>query len=791
MKLFLCEKHLQAIDISKVLGNPREQQGYIVTDGGTVTWASGHLFEMENPEAYGDQYKRWAIESLPIVPKQWKIRIKSKCKAQFSVIKNLLSKTSELLIATDSDREGELIAREILIACNYQGNIKRLWFKSMGKTSLQKALNSLKPDEETKPFYFEALARARADWLVGMNLTRLMSVKFGSPGSSLSVGRVQTPTAALVVWRDREIENFKIREFFDLVADVKVGDHTLTMQFQPAESDNRIWNRIEAEKIAVAVKGKTSVLKVNKEEKKTGPPKLFTLSSLQKKCNSFWGWSAKKTLSIAQSLYETHKVITYPRTDSPYLPDEQREDVPIILKNLVEVGFDKAKIINPEFRTSVWKMQKGAAHDAITPTLDKPLLDKLSDDERKAFDIIAKYYIAAFMPDYRCSFTEIILVVDGMKWRVASSVPVEFGWKEILQVNETEDSPNNNLPDIVDGSEGNIVSVKIEPKKTQPPSSYNEGDLITDMMMVGKFVTDPVKKERLKESKGIGTEATRASIIEKLKDIGFLEAKGRKIISTSKARNFIGMLEKYLPDVVDPGETAIWEEFLASISNGQNTCEEFLARIERRVREQIEQVAKLKKEIIMTETNVICPKSNEPVQDAGTYWKFNGYEGCYFYKEAFGRKFSAEDYVRILSAPEGEAFDNLKNKENKTYSARLKFNPDRVYKDKPSPGIDLVFENKPQSEIELAVMCPISNKPAIDRGKFYEFPGLPGGCFWKTSFGREMKPEDYVSILNAAGEPVELYDCVSKAGKPYTAKVRLNRDRTYNGKPSPALELVL
>ena len=703
MKLYLCEKPSQANDIASVLGLKNKTKSHIVTNDGVVTWAFGHLLELKSPDEYDEKYSAWNWENLPIFPEKFLIKISSGKTEQVKAIKGLLKEASEVVISTDADREGEMIAREVLDYCGYRGKISRLWLSALDPESIKKALQRLKKDEETRPLYFAAMARSRADWLVGMNMSRAMTVRCSNGKGGVSIGRVQTPTLALVVRRDRDIANFVPRDYFEIVAtvdtrDTSAKDCTVVLKHAP-DGEKRMFEKAVADEIAKRVIGYEGDLKVEKEVKKQAPPKLFSLAGLQMRCSALYGWSADDTLKIAQSLYESHKVTTYPRSDCEFLPEEQEGDISTILENLSSANIFAGKIEKPIIRKTVFNTGKITAHHAIIPTKVKPNLAKLSEDERKAYVLIAKSYVAALLPDYEYEQTRIVLEADKTDFKATGNVPLKLGWKVIYAQAESKDK-DALLPSIADGTPGKITKATVEAKQTKPPDAYTEGTLIADMKAVGKFVTDPEKKKILKETSGIGTEATRASIIKRLRSAEFLKASGKKIVSTEKGKTLIALLEKHLPSLADPGETAVWEDGFESIVEGKATTDKFLKDIEGVITGYLGVLGKAtpapapqseKPKMEMIETNVLCPKSGKPVLDAGNRWVF-GVEG-WFSKVVSRRNMSAEDYARILTAKEPVTFNGfISTKTGNTFSAKLFYNPNRKYLKKLSPGVEFKFD---------------------------------------------------------------------------------------------------
>jgi len=798
--LFLCEKPSQARDIAAVLGVRSKGEFSISTAAGEVTWAIGHLLQMCDPDEMEKKWSGpWTWDSLPIAPAEFPTKPYPKTRSHLSGVKKLLKTATRVVIATDADREGEMIAREILDDAKWKGSIERLWLSALDAVSIKNALARLRPDSETRSLYYAALARSRADWLVGMNFSRAYTILAHSRGQTFSVGRVQTPTLSLVVRRDLAIENFKAVDFFTLAASVESsGVAPFKLFYRPEE---KILVRGEAEKIAEASRGFTGALKVEKTPKKQAPPKLFSLSTFTKAANAAFGWSAKDCLKIAQSLYETHKVATYPRSDCEFLPEEQIAGVPSILAAAMPhfssfgINLGPDALAQPVIRKSVFDTSKITAHHAIIPTAVNPPISRMSSDEHKGYGLILKRYVAALMPDYEFLQTKIALEAS-VTFSATGSTPVKPGWKAVFASEAQEDSEggDGSLPDLANGAAGKIQRIEIEAKKTSPPDRYTEGTLIEDMKSVAKFVEDPEKRKRLRDTSGIGTEATRANILGVLfaRDFMATTKQGRKqvIISTPTGRSFIAHIEATLPELADPAETAAWETRLEDIALGKEEYQSFVAEIAERITSNLQLIRK-SENTMSTTLESKCPKSGNPVKDFGNNYVFDGYPDGRFPKVVAGRPMSADDYVKILTSATPVDFEGFKSRVGKAFLAQLRFNPDREYDGKKSPGVELVFANEAREtkpSTDLSASCPKSGKPAQDVGDSYTFPGFPGLYCRKEFLGRAMSVEDYVGVL-ASPEGAEFEGFVSKkTGRTFGAALRYEAKTKFNGKPGIELE---
>lgn len=587
MKLFLCEKPSQGRDIARILGATQRGEGCLTGNNVVVTWGFGHLLEMEPPESYDEKYKRWRLEDLPVIPEQWRMAVKPATKKQFTIIQKLLKKASSVVIATDADREGEMIAREILEICKFRGPLSRLWLSALDDTSIGKALASLKPGEATDALYQAGLGRARADWLIGMNLTRLYTImgrKPGTKGAVFSVGRVQTPTLRIIVDRDRQIACFVPRDFWTLA--VRLTGNNVPFQalwLAPeavCDEEGRCVSQPALQQAATDIRrtGQTRVIGTETKRVKESAPLPFDLGTLQQVCSKKFGFGAQQVLDIAQSLYETHKATTYPRTDCGYLPESMLADVPQVFSALQTTGPVFRPLLtqcNPQQKSRVWNDSKITAHHAIIPTTQPADLSKMSDDEWRVYDLICRHYLMQFMPLYESDKTQIRLACAGHTLVANGNVVVVPGWKALLSDDNADDENKQSLPRLAENMQCPVSGVEARAQKTRPPEHYTEGTLIAAMKNASRFVTDERLKMRLRDSAGLGTEATRAGIIETLLKRGYIRKEKRHLIATDSAVTLMSML----PDIVkDPGMTALWEQALDEIAVGKLPLAVFLQK---------------------------------------------------------------------------------------------------------------------------------------------------------------------------------------------------------------------
>lgn len=645
MQLYLCEKPSQAKDIARVLGVSQRGQGCISGGNITVTWAVGHLLETATPETYGEQFGRpWRTEVLPVIPDRWQMTVKKDTADQFAVIKKLLKQASEVVIATDADREGEVIARELMEYCNYSGAVRRLWLSALDEASIKKALSEILPGEKTEKLYQAGIGRSRADWLIGMNLTRLYTLKAGEAGVSevFSVGRVQTPTLAIVVNRDLEIAGFTPKPWWKVSSQLQKDGVPFEAEWVAAEQYCDDEKRCVNQPIARAVQqlcqtaGSGSVISVEKKRDKTPAPLCFTLGTLMEVCNKKWGFGANEVLSIAQSLYETHKATTYPRTDCGYLPVSMREEVIDVLQAIQHSD----PTISPElarldtaFTSRVWNDKKITAHHAIIPTRQPFEIAKLNAKELKVYSLIRLHYLAQFMPLQETDVTDATFNIGNQLFRTRGRVMVHAGWKSLFSGEQSEEGEEDKesdaqLPALEQGSVCSVTGASVKDNMTKAPPHHTEGTLIAAMKNAASLVTDPQLRKVLRDNAGLGTEATRSGVLETLFKRGFLEKKGKFIQATQMARELIAALPETL---TSPGMTALWEQALDDIAQGKSGLSEFMQKQTQWTRHLIEKgrVAAFK---VTAPVGPACPQCGGPTRlrknKEGKFWGCMKFPDC-------------------------------------------------------------------------------------------------------------------------------------------------------------------
>ncbi|OCA82820.1 DNA topoisomerase III [Pseudobacillus wudalianchiensis] len=572
----LAEKPSVARDIARVLKCGKKGNGFLEGDQYIVTWALGHLVTHADPEAYGDQYKTWNLADLPLMPNQLKTVVIKKTGKQFQAVKAQLNRkdVKDIVIATDAGREGELVARWIIDKAHVKKPVKRLWISSVTDKAIREGFKKLRDGQEYENLYRSAVARAEADWLVGINATRALTTKFNA---QLSCGRVQTPTLAMIAKREAEIKQFKPKSYYGITA--IAGDMKLTWKDEKS-NDTKTFSEEKRDQLLKAIRGEKAVItSVKKAAKKSYAPELYDLTELQRDAHKIFNYSAKETLSIMQKLYEQHKLVTYPRTDSRYLSSDMADT----LKERVE-----AVEINPyaKFAAKVKKNgikpnksfindAKVSDHHAIVPTEQTAILSDLSDKERKIYDLIVKRFLAVLLPPFEYEQTTVEAKIGSEMFTAKGKVIASLGWKEVYGKEEDDEA---SLPPVKQGEEWEVTTLTATQGETTPPARFNEGTLLSAMENPAKYMEEENKqlKQTLSQTGGLGTVATRADIIEKLFNTFLIEKKGKDIFITSKGKQ---LLELVPSELQSPALTGEWEQKLEAIAKGKLKSQDFMKEI--------------------------------------------------------------------------------------------------------------------------------------------------------------------------------------------------------------------
>ena len=672
MILILAEKPSVGRDIARVLKCSQKGEGFLRGEKYIVTWAFGHLVRLSDPDELDERYKKWRAEDLPILPEDIPTRVITKTRQQFSVIKKLMQdkEVDRLICATDAGREGELIFGLIYEKAGVNKPVDRLWISSMTDAAIKEGFENLRPREKYAGLYQSALCRAQADWLVGMNASRAFTLSYGA---LLSVGRVQTPTLAILVKRLIEIRDFKPEEYYTLSCDF---DGYTGQWFDPSVKEERLAVRIKdqetAQALAKKLRGRMGrVSDITKEDKKELPPQLFDLTSLQREANRLLGFTADKTLKTAQSLYETRKAITYPRTDSRYLPHDMIGRVYKTMENLAEPYASLTAVIEKKegklpMSRRLFDDARVSDHHAIIPTPQTTAPDKLSADERAVFDLIARRFIAAFCPAYVYEATRVITEAEGERFKTLGKTVREEGWKKVwAQGKEKEDKEESSaLPPLSVGDEHTIKSAKTKKETTKPPPPHTDASLLASMENAGREIDDEALREQMKGS-GLGTPATRAGIIERLIQVGYARRRGKALEATEKGEKLIAVAP---PEITSPETTGRWELALSEIADSRQDIARFMQGIRKLstflcdyARDEKKPVA-FEREVkgrggrVRAAANIIkdvkCPLCGKPVQETDKAFGCSAWrEGCRFtlWKDGLSRGGGPKLTVPIVS----------------------------------------------------------------------------------------------------------------------------------------------
>lgn len=563
MKLVIAEKPSVAISIAKVIGATKKKDGYYEGNGYRISWCIGHLIQMANPDSYDEKYAKWNMTDLPIIPKEYMYEVAKSTKKQFAILKKLMNdkEIDTVINACDAGREGESIFRLVYNQVNCKKKMKRLWISSMEDSAIKEGFDNLKDGKDYDNLFESAQARAVADWLVGMNISRLYSCLYQQ---NYSVGRVQTPTLAMIVKRDDEIANFKKEKYYT----VELSTNGFTL------STDRIDDEVAAEQLLNLVGDKIEITDVIQKEKITKPDLPFDLTTLQRECNKYFGYSAKQTLDYAQSLYEK-KLITYPRTDSRCLTEDMI--VSTVNNILGKNDFDTGRI------KTVFNSKKVTDHHAIIPTISslKEDVSELPPSEAKVYFLISDKFHASVGYPLIENITKIVAEFGGFEFTSSGKVIKDEGFTKYLKEYKSQTNEDTELPDVIVCGVISIEDKEVKEKFTQPPKHFTEDTLLKSMEIAGN---DALEKGVEVERKGLGTPATRAGIIENLIFKGFVERDKKNLVATHKGISLVTILS----DSFKSAETtAKWEMELSDIAQGKSSKEEFLEEIENEIKEVV------------------------------------------------------------------------------------------------------------------------------------------------------------------------------------------------------------
>ncbi|MBY6051956.1 DNA topoisomerase III [Cytobacillus firmus] len=595
--LVLAEKPSVAREIARVLGCRQSHKSYMEGDKYIVTWALGHLIELKMPEHYDSKYKNWNLEDLPIIPDQMGLKVMKQTSHQYKAIENLAKRkdVKEIIIATDAGREGELVARWILEKIRWRKTIKRLWISSVTDSAIRDGFQNLKPGKQFEDLYESAVCRAEADWLIGLNVTRALTTKYKDP---LSAGRVQTPTLALVMEREKVIQQFVPKEYWTIRA------HIGPLQADwEKNGEKRIFARETADGVLSKVKGQKAVIQsINRKEKTEPQPLPYDLTELQRDANKRFGFSAKKTSNVLQKLYEQHKLVTYPRTDSRYLTKDMEATMMDRLHGIAASYKDEVKpILANQGRVlakRVFNNEKVTDHHAIIPTEERVHLVDLSPDERKLYEMILRRFLAIFHNPYKYETIHAAIDVNGETFTARETAIIDLGYRKVER-NTEEETGKQSLKNISKGQSFTLQNAESAAKLTEPPLRYSEADILTQM-----------------EKYSLGTPATRAEIIERLLETEALERQNGRLFPTKKGKQLMDLVNE---DLKSPELTAKWEQELEKIARGKANPKEFLQNIRKQTQSLVSEIKKSDKSYRAHNlTGSKCPECDSFLKERNT-----------------------------------------------------------------------------------------------------------------------------------------------------------------------------
>lgn len=683
--LIITEKPSVAQDISRALPETfKRQEGWLEGDSLVISWALGHLLELFMPEDYDTNLDKWSLESLPIIPDKFQLKPRQDTVKQLEIIRLLANRhdIKELINGCDAGREGELIFRNMVEYLAIRKPHKRLWLSETTPAAIQSAFSRLRTDGELANLGRAAAARSQADWIVGINATRGYSVQ---NADKLTVGRVQTPTLALLVKREAEIDNFIPSTYWEIEATFNTGEETYRGKWFKGKKD-RFSLRSEAEALLNGLKPGSPgrIYSVEQKETRELPPQLFNLNELQKEANKKWGLTAEQTLNIAQKLYESH-LLTYPRTDSRHLTTAMAATLPKRLEalNNTELG-ETARMIKPSLKDKRYVDDaKVSDHTAIIITDTRPALERLTGNERQIYLLVARRLLGAFLPPARFLQTSVVTESQAESFLTRGKCMLQAGWKT-LYLNEDDESDESMLPPLTVGQEVVLVDAEILDKETQPPKRYSEAALLSAMENAGRQVEDTELREAMK-GKGLGTPATRAAIIEKLIDTGYILRQKKLLIPTDKGKYLISVVAGPLKD---PEMTGEWEKRLIDIEQGQYDDAKFMASIREFTIAIINELKQREPRArtpasLAPGTQVLgtCPLCGRPVVESQKGYGCSGWrEGCKFviWKSIAGKSISLTNAKRMLKQGRSNLIKGFKSKKGTTFDAYLKLEGGQV-----------------------------------------------------------------------------------------------------------------
>jgi DNA topoisomerase III len=796
--LIIAEKPSVASDLARALGGFKKVEDHFESDRYIISSALGHLVELCLPSELDVKRGKWSFANLPIIPDEFELKPIEKTKARFNLLKRLMKRQDvDLLInACDAGREGELIFRYLLKLSRVKKPVQRLWLQSMTAESIRSAFDHLRSNEEMIPLAQAAVCRSESDWLVGINGTRAMTAFNNKTGGFqlTPVGRVQTPTLAILTEREEKIHHFKPRTYFEVFADfeVKAGNYRGRWFKEDFSKDGdedaraeRIWEKENADAIKERCLGKTGV--ANEERKPTtqAPPLLYDLTSLQRDANAR-GFSAKRTLQIAQQLYERHKVITYPRTDSRYLPEDYLATVKSTLGKIDNPHAHKAlenNWVKPSKR--IFNNAKISDHFAIVPTGTAP--HGLDEVQQKVYDMIVRRFISVFFPAAQFEVTTRITRVDKDAFKTEGKIIKDPGWLAVYGREAAADQEGGeSLVPIMENEPAKVLDVDVTQNETKPPARFNEATLLSAMEGAGKLVEDEELREAMRE-KGLGTPATRAAIIEGLIWDGYLLREGRELIATAKGMALITLLRGIgITELCSPEMTGEWEYKLKRMAKGAMERKEFMTEIKRFTREIVEKAKNFEGDTVAGDFEVLevkCPKcGGGPFDEDYRTFKCRSC-GLIVWKTMAGRLFEPEEVKKLLTEGRVGPLEGFRSKVGRKFGAIVKLGEEFKQEFDFGEGANGEPVKIDKDKHESLGLCPICQKGQIyvlDKAYACENAlASPKTCSFRISkfiLQREI-PKEQVQKLIATGKTDLLPKFISKKGRPFSAHLKLENGK--------------
>ena len=793
--LVIAEKPSVAADLSRALGRFDRKDDFFENDRYVVSSAIGHLVELALPSEMDKKRGKWTFAALPVIPEEFDLQPIERTADRFKLLKKLMKREdiTEIINACDAGREGELIFRLLVKLAGVKKPMRRLWLQSMTPDAIRDAFGRLRTDEEMIPLAKAAYCRAESDWLVGINATRAMTA-FNSKAGGFQltpVGRVQTPTLAILVEREKKIRAFKPRTYFEVHGDfaVKAGNYPgrwIDENFRKGADEDtraeRIWDREKADAIRDKCLGKTGTVPEEKKPASQAAPLLFDLTSLQRDANGRFGFSARRTLQLAQQLYEKFKVLTYPRTDSRYLPEDYLATVKSTMGKFTDPGLarhaDKAMANGwVKFTKKVFDNSKVSDHNAIIPTGAEP--KGLDDAQQKLFDLVSRRFIAVFYPPAQFEVTTRLTRVEGEVFKTDGRIIKDPGWMAVYGREATSGEANADLVEIVQGELARADEVEVRENQTRPPARYNEATLLATMEGAGKLIDDEELRAAL-SAKGLGTPATRASIIEGLILDQYIARQGRELHATAKGISLISLLNGIgIQALCSPELTGEWEAKLKSMEQGGIQRREFMAQIRTMTEDIVNKAKNFQGDSVdgdFGELDVACPKcGTRPLKEEYRVFKCTNCDYV-LWKSIAGRQFDPEELKTLFTEGRIGPLEGFRSKEGRPFVAPIKLGAEG----RPA------FDFPPAEEHDLSGLEPLHACTVCKKGQVYALEAdylcnraatAEKECAFrmkKVILQREVTPDQVVKLLET-GKTDLLPRFISKKGRPFSAYLKLDK----------------